>query len=292
MFNNLESSSSLIADQNKQYRSLSQTKGVAHTHRNIARLIGMDPAEYVRSHTLVPFARIVKPSDAELTDFDELEARRRQKNNSAFVYRTAAYFCPECAAEERLKYGFSYWKRILQIPGINCCPEHAIPLAGIVDSNAFNKTPDSWRSNAIAVPQKLAKLGRESIVQRYAMIAKIFLETDVRVTLAVASKCISDRVRAIRFSMWEWQNEAFLSDYIRQSYPLIWLEESYPDLLRSVKSKIFRPIDATSRIEICRGQAYAMVLAALFDDAEEAAECFMNQSKTVPERAMASSARN
>lgn len=32
--------------------------------------------------------------------------------------------CSECAVEDTQNYGVSYWHRIHQIPGIECCPIH------------------------------------------------------------------------------------------------------------------------------------------------------------------------
>jgi len=44
--------------------------------------------------------------------------------------RTSPAFCPACTARDFDQLGFSYWRRSLQITGVNFCPEHR---EGIID---------------------------------------------------------------------------------------------------------------------------------------------------------------
>ncbi len=92
---------------------------------------------YVRYHSCVPyrfpFLHSVQQEDFEdWANGEELNKGMYQHLTMKLGYRkwTKRYlcYCPECAKEDRNKYGETYWHMIPQLPGVYVCPVHAVPL--------------------------------------------------------------------------------------------------------------------------------------------------------------------
>lgn len=109
---------------------------------NIENLIGNMPInnkytanEFIYNHTMFLFYTAFLPPERKEVVYKLMEGK-----NGGDIYNRVGLmatsissnkyfkFCPECAKEDKFKYGELYWHRMHQIPGIVICSKHKIPL--------------------------------------------------------------------------------------------------------------------------------------------------------------------
>lgn len=96
----------------------------------VKELLGITMVDVIYQHTMFPWnARFINRDRRQL-GMESLKHGTSEYQNSLYRMRgqanTTRYlrFCPACAAEDRAKYGETYWHRIHQIQGLNICPKH------------------------------------------------------------------------------------------------------------------------------------------------------------------------
>lgn len=242
-------------------------------HHLIGSLLGMDPEDYVRQHTLIPFVRVAAHSESSLTSFEKAACVRQRAVLS--LARTGAYSCGRCIESDEASMGFSYWRRSHQLPGIDRCPEHDVPLLVTNSPGVFDVNPAESPQTAETDVSQLAEIPQSNeTVANYTQIATRLLADAKRVSRFSASACLGAqaRRRGLRVSM--MGNKPLLSDFLLERFPHPWFEAHFPGLLGKHKGRQFVPVDGACRSQISHGQVYAMALAALFDKPSEAIEDF------------------
>lgn len=93
------------------------------------------PDQVIASHTLLPLFRpFVTEKAYALLSNDLIFSRRNpvalRSGINASILRWPAFYrvCPLCWHRQKSTLGFSYWQRVLQCPGVDCCPEHRCEL--------------------------------------------------------------------------------------------------------------------------------------------------------------------
>lgn len=88
-------------------------------------------SEIIRNHTLLSLFRPFLPECRyhELVRDTKSSTRnplmlRAGVNAGQVVWPTSFRICPICKAAQKKTLGFAYWQRLLQCPGVECCPEH------------------------------------------------------------------------------------------------------------------------------------------------------------------------
>lgn len=178
--------------------------------------------------------------------------------------------CPDCIEEDKFFWGFSYWRRTHQIPGIGLCPKHASPLYLISSRDVFDHSP-SMTSDAVAAWSHTT-YAQFAVLSRYAEIAISLLDQhcgykkNERVTAEKIGFHISE-THAIPAS--ELANE------IRAMFPAVWLGTHYPALL---DPDVWPLNSSTTGIGLI---PIILVMAILFDTAENAL-AYWDSYKRVP----------
>lgn len=93
------------------------------------------PIEYViKKHTMFPcYGRFIK-SDRKQKAFDSLCGMKGNYYNLLPMQKSKdgkerrLRYCPICASEDRERFGESYWHRLHQLQGMNCCSIHKCKL--------------------------------------------------------------------------------------------------------------------------------------------------------------------
>lgn len=110
----------------------------------ISPLCGLTSKDMICDHTSYPYQSIAYMNDlykememiilngVPKTGMRNVERRMIAKNTYHGIRQYMRY-CPECAREDVLKYGETYWHRLPQLPGVEYCPEHG---CRIIDSEA------------------------------------------------------------------------------------------------------------------------------------------------------------
>lgn len=93
------------------------------------------PIEYIiKKHTMFPcYGRFIKP-DRKQKAFDSLCGMKGNYYNLLPMQKSKdgkerrLRYCPICASEDRERFGESYWHRLHQLQGMNCCSIHKCKL--------------------------------------------------------------------------------------------------------------------------------------------------------------------
>ena len=102
---------------------------------NIGHLWTISPHELLEKHTLLPVFRPFVASRAYSHFVRDLCGQgknhsmlRTGVNASNIVWPSNFRVCPLCCQHQLRRYGYRYWQRLFQCPGVEACPEHSCLL--------------------------------------------------------------------------------------------------------------------------------------------------------------------
>lgn len=141
-------------------------------------------------------------------------------------------YCPECAKEDREKYGETYWHRCAQIHDIGVCPRHGCLL---VDSGAIisGRMPPMLTTAEEGVPENEAPVSCDSEIQMRlagymadAFAAPLALDNPTPVGDFLHSKMAWTKYRSVRG---EQRNIALLAHDFKAYYRSLPVNDFYKD---------------------------------------------------------------
>lgn len=101
-------------------------------HAGFAQAIGLSLEELIQQHTLLPYVvAFMSPAARNKTLGSVLHSSTSSVSAAAQNAIKGSRFlryCSKCMLEDLQHYGDTYWRRIHQLPGINICATHCIPL--------------------------------------------------------------------------------------------------------------------------------------------------------------------
>lgn len=102
---------------------------------NIGHLWRISARDLLEKHTLLPVFRPFVAADVYDRFVNDLCGQgpnhsmlRTGLNASTIVWPYNFRICPLCSQEQMRKYGYRYWQRLFQCPGVEACPEHGCLL--------------------------------------------------------------------------------------------------------------------------------------------------------------------
>ena len=238
----------------------------------IAPLSGLDPATYLKAHSLLPFCRVGARREEEEFDY---EGPASFKGQAAWLQpRKGAYLCPSCVARDEGILGYSYWRAFHQLPGIDACPTHGTALAVVRVVDAFDRPPAFWAAVAEPIDDKLVSLSAVPVVVRYTEIAREFMVRGRRVSRVAAARCVKARLLETSSPADAHGRQPTLAHCIRDTFPAAWLEAHYPRLHGEQDCETAHSVNGLCDGFIASGIVYAMALSAIFSTSEDALHDF------------------
>ncbi|MDY7511412.1 TniQ family protein [Ralstonia wenshanensis] len=271
-WNGFRSVQELVAFLERETHGEWQAQMPVHVYRLMAPLSGLDPAAYLKAHSLLPFCRVGARREEDEFDY---EGPASFKGQAAWLQpRKGAYLCPSCVARDEGVLGYSYWRAFHQLPGIDACPTHGTALAvvGVVD--AFDRPPAFWAAVAEPLDDKLVSLSAVPAVVRYTEIARQFIARGRRVSRVAAGRCIKARLLEIGSPADSQGRQSTLAHCIRDCFPAAWLEAHYPRLHGEQDCEKAHAVNGLCDGFIASGIVYAMALSAIFSTSGDALRDF------------------
>lgn len=242
----------------------------------LARSSNLGVAEFVRAHTLLPFQRAVTSIKPKLAHGDPADLVVTR--NSAFrLSKSGAYLCPDCVAEDKQFWGFAYWRRIHQLPGIDWCPKHGCSLMWSPSENELEWQPDPKNSKLIDLPTDAVD---HPVIQRFTEIMFGMLDRDRPLSCFEASSKLSLRAQSMGIRIAKTGSNPNLSDLALQMAPRAWLTRWFPGFNKKRRSDYFPAIDRAVR-QTGTPFASAFALALLFESADKALDYWSNKSDEI-----------
>ncbi len=152
----------------------------------IAQLCGMGPRDFLHSHTVFPYVTACLPNEYKANLEAKLLASRHRRPYSiasivgnVSIGASTRRYCLQCANDDLVRYGETYWHRLHQLPTVLICPDHKTPLVltGIPSGLTCGKTsltfpsPDYVRPVkppvSMAIALTLARLSQDLLSGRY-----------------------------------------------------------------------------------------------------------------------------
>lgn len=101
----------------------------------VSALCGMDPQEFLHRHTVFPYATACLPKQyAKTLEAKFLSATHGRPLATAPLVHNVTQgapmrrYCLQCACDDTIRYGETYWHRLHQLPTVLLCPTHKTPL--------------------------------------------------------------------------------------------------------------------------------------------------------------------
>jgi hypothetical protein len=230
----------------------------------IAQVARVDKARLMCAHTLVPLRQAISPGRKPIAHGDD---RRRavERRWYAAALCTGQRSCPRCISEDVSFWGFDYARRSAQLPGVDWCAKHGVPL---------HRPGYSQMANA-AEPIELAPAEH-----RYAEITDAFQDMPQSTPLPQASIRLRHRVRQAGLRLRRGSSGPALSSLAASVMPRRWLELHRPHLLAG---RYDDRLDAvhTSPIQPFATEDYVLALTVLYPSADEALTDFLRPLSAV-----------
>ena len=236
-----------------------------------ALALGVTRQELIRRHTLTPYFDSLANLRPNKPGRPGRHLQTYQRHAAFRIDGKNAMFCPKCAKEDLVFWGFSYWRRSHHLPGVVCCSTHAVSLLVAGDHSCFDQCPDHYLTNSnreCALPQDEAAKG---ILLRYARIAEEILENAPTIDSTVASSIFRERAKQAGLRFTKMGNQKTLSTHLMDLLPSAWLKETFPRITWQ-RDKYIPTIDGACvpRIERYTASTLCLLAALFYDDTDHA----------------------
>jgi hypothetical protein len=227
----------------------------------ISRVAQISVAQLLRGHTLVPFNRAV--SGAVDGDWlDDQHPFRLRSSGITMGHRTGfGALCPRCVEEDRVFWGFSYWRRSHQVHGIVFCEKHGCALRRANKGLISQPLPDQESVRPLAREEyELARDAAENPwVRRYAEVSVELLNRQRPLSRLHLLHALAKRARDAGVGL---DSELALSDLAERRLPADWMKRfATPSVLNDVLVR-FNCTATTSD--------YALAMVLLYESTDEA----------------------
>jgi len=229
----------------------------------LAQAAGLHCDDFLRNHTVTP--AIVCGQDVSMGLLgDYADALSPDNRNPLQLMEAAGYFCEDCVAEQRTKYGFGYWHRAHQLPGLYWCPWHKSPLFKCNGEYVSKKLPH-WNFEVTEPPAPVRNSVDCPLLNRYNRVIMSFLhgsgpidEFDLLLLLTRTAK-----KKGINTTIWA-SEQPFLSDIAFDTIPHWWLRDAI-NISEKTPGKFFMEIDDAVCAARVGTRVYALAVALLLD---------------------------
>jgi hypothetical protein len=230
----------------------------------LAMMSDMDVQNFLWSHTLMP---VITPDVRVFVGGIGGGWHRHvsAEKNPLRLPKKLAYFCSDCIDQQRQVFGFAYWNRVHQLPGIYWCPWHRKELLcvnGIVMSRNIPPIDDASQLNP---PLGYSKDVQHTILHRYGEVMTDFLMHPGRNFLVELAPPLRAKAVALGITVEDKPDGGqYLSDFAFERFPKWWLKKEFKVEAKTV-GHYFHPIDDALLGEKADSRTYALAIAMLFD---------------------------
>ncbi len=234
----------------------------------LALLAGLPFSQYLFHHTLLPFYRAIQVGQAmKWGMFNEKHIAR------ASGHRTnpfGAIICPLCIDEDISFWGFSYWRRSHQLPGMCACQKHQTPLLRTALEAPIKLLPQDALVEAERLSPELYKSAIENpTIRRYSEICLEFLSRERSITTAQMVSCLQQRARQLQVRSRAGVIGLHLHDIAKRQASGEWLTAHFPHIEKNGSSSSLSRT-YTSQKTAYATTYYALALALLYDSTDDA----------------------
>lgn len=248
----------------------------------LARATGSPLDDFLRQHTLLPyvhaFSTHASAGEGKLGFADLAGAAPSGRQP-----KSGAHCCPKCVREDLDRWGFSFFRREHQLPGIDWCSKHRAPLVGHAYADPLRTSPDTLLASAPPdrTPQH-SVFKNHSVIARYISLSEALLSLRVPIPLPRVIAVMIERAQLHDLRRAHCGTRTKLSDLALKQLPLPWIKSAFPEFYRD--GKMYRgTLDGVffNAKRPMPTKSYALALALLFESAEDALNAILNPAQPI-----------
>jgi hypothetical protein len=255
---------------NYDIRNLARSKGAPRegepTIVSLARLCQIPLEEYLQFNTLLPYHSFYQHKKSHVSD---MRWSTGTISRCGTLPCRSAYYCEQCVRGDLRRHGFSYWRRIHQLPGMMWCLKHRSPLREYTAAFPFDVLPDK----VINRFGKSAQQGSSPLaVRRFLEISALLLEQRKLITESDFKLRLNKLARSVNLRVSQRGSRLLPSDVAMKVFPSDWLVSVFPRIRGKQYAEYFPAIDAVTRVSSWNSATagFIIVLSILFDRADDA----------------------
>jgi hypothetical protein len=195
----------------------------SHSFFQIAFLLKIDPENLIRGHTLIPilggFRTNKIDKDRHLIFWNRL-------------VKQSPCFCKECIKEDINYWGFSYWRKSHQLPGVDLCTKHNSPLIMIHMSRNPYQLPENYLSiNQIEIGSTDTDQLRNIHIKRFNQLLQDYCDRQYYLDPRTVSQLLRQQAVELNFHrILSFTGKEILREIIFRKFPRSWICKHFPGL--------------------------------------------------------------
>lgn len=238
----------------------------------LSKALQMPTEAFCRQHTMLPYIRAVTN---HLPDMKHGAAGTEGvvRRSGMWSPRPGGFFCRSCVTEDMDFWGYSYFRRSHQLPGVFCCEKHHEPLLQVAAEKAFYLSPYQLLEQVVpSEPMFPASIAEHPAISRYLAITAHWLSAERPLPASRLFEVLHKRANSLGIRKARKKRRKLLSDLAIKVFPEGWLSQMFPDLPNKAPLEFYGPLDAIvgHAATTCRSESYALALAMFFETPEAA----------------------
>jgi hypothetical protein len=229
---------------------------------------GLPEESVVNQHMLTPFTKVFGPNISAPCVEDDVSIKHSIPKHLALPSHSK--LCTSCVYEDHKFWGFSYWRRSHQLPGIEWCDKHQENLL-FYPPEAFELAPSVALEQLRPIKFPPVEYG-SPVVATYGEIATTLLNRPTQWEPRKLQHLLNTRIHQNRLSQDHVEEQPkLLSDIAWEKCPQDWLIRLMPAFKSKKDQMYFLAVDSLSRMS-CPGLPVPRVLglALMFSSADDA----------------------
>lgn len=225
----------------------------------------MSPQEFACRHSMLPFIRAFA-AQGKAWKHGSVASSKLTKDMGMHSARTHPMHCIQCVEEDLNFWGFAYFRRTHQIPGVNWCQKHGMALTKSTDWYAF----DLESGQCLLTEGKKSEVNIKSlfkqhrVIRNYVELATAFLDVSHSFEVKFIANKLVEKLTQLEMD----KTPSGLKRLMLNSYEDEWLNEIFSYSTKATKNPIknnFAPL--LSRCESpLSSEKYLALLNLLFED--------------------------
>lgn len=226
------------------------------TSELVTDYVEISPLDLKKLHTFAPWFRCcdnTEQSQESILDGSRSETIRKAAHRSSY--------CLDCIRQDGELWGWTYWRRSQQLPGVTHCLKHGTRLH--FTSSLCFITHSPLRAISIGKPV----VDGSSFAQHYSEIAVGMMEEARPRNLRSVRESLNNLIAVLSGESTFVRSEQFLASAAMKKVPDTWVSHAF--LGKVTKNQVVRTI-STSTTNRLTPAYVAIALSVLFDDSEQA----------------------
>ncbi|WP_460532748.1 TniQ family protein [Chitinimonas naiadis] len=250
----------------------------------LSGLVGMKPAEYIASHTLIHYRYAFPRAHFRQSTF--LDKARRLAGEYDGPLQNQLAYCAVCIVHDIESFGFSWWRRTHQLPSYELCHLHETPLHIVRGKACVGALSLDVLKKPIAFKTTIYTTNGP-MIERFRLFSVWLLNLAEPLDLRLLHSVILNSLNEIGISRCFHRKNLTNSPslLVKKKFPSKWLSIHYPKLVSTQYKGRDRLLDCHYISQGVSATVLSILLATLYQSPAELNENFLRHIEGLKEPA-------